>query len=61
MRGVRELLTNLGYTVLPGQITIRSAFNAFDETGEMVDVDQASRVEVLGAELARVAAKLMKQ
>jgi chromate reductase len=60
LRGVRELLTNLGYTVLPSQMTIRAAFKAFDEAGEMVDADQAKRVEALGAELATTVTKLIR-
>ncbi|MCZ6618855.1 MAG: NAD(P)H-dependent oxidoreductase [Gammaproteobacteria bacterium] len=59
LRGVRELLTNLGFTVLPSQITVRSAFKEFDETGEMVDAARAKQVEALGAELAETAAKLL--
>jgi NAD(P)H-dependent FMN reductase len=53
LRSVRELLTNLGITVLPNQMTIRSAFKAFDEAGEMLDGDQSKRVEALGAELTK--------
>ncbi len=52
LRGVRELLTNLGYLVLPNQITIRSAFKAFDDDGQFLDEAQSKRVEALGAELA---------
>jgi len=59
LRGVRELLTNPGFTVLPSQITIRGAFKAFDEAGELIDADQTKRVEALGAQLADTAAKLM--
>ncbi len=59
LRGVRELLTNLGFIVLPSQMTVRSAFKAFNEAGEMLDAAQAKRVEALGAELANTAARLM--
>lgn len=57
LRGVRELLTNLGFTVLPNQITIRQAFKAFDASGELADTAQGERVESLGAELASVTAR----
>ena len=57
LRGVRELLTNLGITVLPDQITIRSAFNAFDSAGEFLDDAQGKRVEALGADLATATAR----
>jgi NAD(P)H-dependent FMN reductase len=59
LRSVRELLTNLGVTVLPNQITIRSAFNAFDSAGEMLEETQAQRVEGLGAELASATTRLV--
>ena len=59
MRSVRELLTNLGFTVLPSQITVRSAFKEFDQAGEMVDPDKAKRAEALGAELADTASRLI--
>ncbi len=59
LRGVRELLTNLGFTVLPNQMTVRSAFKEFDEDGEMLDAARAKQVEDLGAELAQIAARLL--
>jgi chromate reductase len=55
---VRELVTNLGITVLPGQITVRSAFKAFDSEGALLDEAQAERVEALGASLAIATARL---
>ena len=57
LRSVRELLTNLGITVLPNQMTIRSAFKAFDEADEMHDNEQSKRVEALGAELTKATAR----
>ena len=57
LRGVRELLTNLGITVLPDQITIRGAFDAFDSAGEFLDDAQSKRVEALGADLATATAR----
>jgi NAD(P)H-dependent FMN reductase len=55
---MRELMTNLGFTVLPGQMTIRSAFKAFDASGELLDDSQTKRVEELGADLALATARL---
>lgn len=60
LRGVRELLTNLGFTVLPNQMTVRSAFKEFDAAGEMVDPERAKQAEALGAELARTTARLIE-
>ena len=61
LRSVRELLTNLGMTVLPNQITVRGAWKAFDEHGKLVDADQAGRIETLGAELAETTARLVRR
>jgi chromate reductase len=60
LRGVRELLTNLGFTVLPNQMTIRGAFKAFDADGKMVDAEQSKRVEELGADLATMTARFTR-
>jgi chromate reductase len=57
LRGVRELMTNLGVIVLPQQLTVRSAMKAFDAEGGMLDASQAGRVEALGAELAVAASR----
>lgn len=59
LRSVRELLTNLGMTVVTNQITVRGAWKAFDESGKLVEADQASRIEALGAELADTTARLL--
>lgn len=61
LRSIRELLTNLGMTVLPNQITVRGAFKAFDDSGKLVDADQAKRIEALGAELADTTARLVRR
>ena len=60
LRSVRELLTNVGVTVLPNQITVRSAFKAFEDSGELKDEAQAERVEALGAELVSATARLSR-
>jgi len=57
---MRELMTNLGFTVLQGQMTIRSAFKAFDAKGELLDDSQTKRVEELGADLALATARLTR-
>jgi chromate reductase len=58
--GVRALFTNLGMTVLPGQLTIRAAFKAFDDAGELLDAAQSDRVEALAGELASIASRLKR-
>ncbi len=49
---LRMLLGNLGITLLPDQIAIPSAFNAFGPDGHLVDPKQAAAVKDLGAKLA---------
>ena len=46
------LLGNLGITLLPDQITIPSAFQAFGSEGQLVDPKQETKVKALGAKLA---------
>jgi len=49
---LRMLLGNLGITLLPDQIAIPSAFQAFSPDGHLVDPKQESKVKALGAKLA---------
>jgi hypothetical protein len=46
------LLSNLGITLLPDQIAIPSAFQAFGPDGHLVDPKQEEKVKALGAALA---------
>jgi len=57
MRGLvhlRMLLGNLQVLVLPGQQTLRQAFKAFDDQGDLADERKRQAVRGLGAELVRV-------
>jgi chromate reductase len=56
LRWARELLNNLGVLVLPTQITVGSAFKAFDANGALLEAWQAKAAHALGAELAALAA-----
>jgi NAD(P)H-dependent FMN reductase len=49
---LRMLLGNLGITLLPDQIAIPSAFQAFGPDGHLVDPKQEAKVKALGAALA---------
>jgi len=49
---LRMLLGNLGITLLPDQIAIPSAFQAFGPDGQLVDPKQETKVQALGAALA---------
>ena len=49
---LRMLLGNLGITLLPDQMAIPSAFQAFGPDGHLVDPKQEEKVKALGAALA---------
>lgn len=55
---VRSILGNIGVIVLPGQIAIAKAHEAFNAEGEINDEKQRESVEKLGASLANLLAKL---
>jgi hypothetical protein len=48
----RSPLGNLGITLLPDQIAIPSAFQAFGPDGHLVDPKQKEKVKALGAALS---------
>jgi NAD(P)H-dependent FMN reductase len=56
LRWTRELLNNLGVTVLANQLTVGAAFKAFEASGALADARQAAAARALGAELAQLAA-----
>ena len=49
---LRMLLGNLGITLLPDQVGIPSAYQAFGPDGHLVDPKQEAKVKALGAALA---------
>ncbi len=51
---VRSLLAYLGMIVVPTQIGVARANEAFDESGRLKDEKQQAAVEALGAEVARM-------
>lgn len=55
---LRSLLGNVGVTVLPGQVTVRQAHEAFDDDGWLRDERQAAKATALGRELADTLRKL---
>ena len=55
---VRSILASIGVMVLPDQVAVSKAFEAFGEDGQLVDERKQTQVEKLGAELARVTALL---
>ncbi|MEO6739451.1 MAG: NAD(P)H-dependent oxidoreductase [Chthoniobacteraceae bacterium] len=56
---VRAILGNIGVTVLPDQIAVSKAYEAFAADGSLVNEKQAARVKGLGAQLARHLGKML--
>jgi chromate reductase, NAD(P)H dehydrogenase (quinone) len=56
---LRSILGNIGITVLPDQVAIGGAYQAFLDGGSLADDKQATRVKNLGATLAKHLAKLL--
>lgn len=55
---VRSILGNIGVIVLPDQVAVPRAHEAFGPDGVLLDEKQRRSVERLGSELARVLGKL---
>ncbi|HEY9620604.1 MAG TPA: NAD(P)H-dependent oxidoreductase [Crinalium sp.] len=55
---LRSILGNIRVLVLPDQIAITKAYEAFNPDGTLKDPQQQSAVEQIGAKVATVAAKL---
>ena len=56
---VRAILGNIGVMVLPDQVAVSKAHEAFAADGTLSDKSQAARVEQLGAQLARHVARML--
>lgn len=56
---VRSILGNIGVTVLPDQVAVSKAHEAFKPDGSLADEKQAARVKKLGSQLAQHLAKLL--
>jgi NAD(P)H-dependent FMN reductase len=56
---VRSILGNLGVTVLPDQVAVSKAHEAFKPDGSLADEKQAARVKKLGTHLAQHLVKML--
>ncbi len=56
---LRAILGNIGMIVLPDQIAISKAYEAFDSDGRLKDAKQQAGVEDLGKKLAETVRKLI--
>jgi NAD(P)H-dependent FMN reductase len=55
---LRAILGNIQVLVLPDQIAVIKAFEAFDENGQFKDPKQQATVEALGAKLVHTLTRL---
>jgi len=55
---LRSILASIGVLVLPDQVAVSKAYEAFGDDGQLVDAGKHAQVEKLGAELARVTKRL---
>ena len=55
---VRAILSSIGVIVLPDQVAVSKAYEAFDEQGTLKESRQQAKIEALGAGLASVLVKL---
>ncbi|MBI3639631.1 MAG: NAD(P)H-dependent oxidoreductase [Thaumarchaeota archaeon] len=55
---VRSILGNIGVIVMPDQITIAKAYEAFNEDGTLKDKKQEDQVKKIGANVAKILLKL---
>lgn len=55
---LRALLQNIGVLVLPDQVAVPKAYDAFDETGNLKDAKQQASIEALGKNVATLLQKL---
>jgi chromate reductase len=58
LRHVREILSNIGVLVLPDQVGIVKAYEAFQPDGALKDSQQRAAVEDLGRKLVEILKKL---
>lgn len=58
LSNTRDILFNLGVLVVPNQIAIAAAHQAFNEAGDLVDQDKQAAVKALGAQIADISTRL---
>ena len=57
---IRSILGNIGVIVLPDQLAVSRAFEAFDDDGQLKDEKQRARVEAIGATVAQMLGKIVE-
>ena len=56
---LRSILSNIGVIVLPDQVAIPNAYQAFDEAGQLTDKRKQASVESLGKGLTEIIRKII--
>jgi len=59
LAALRSILSNIGVIVIPTQMAISRANDAFEQDGALKDERQQAAVESVGAEVVSIAAKLL--
>jgi len=59
LRHLRDILNSLGTVVVPGQANVSNSYSAFNEKGELNDVNSQKAVSGLLAKLVDIAGKLV--
>jgi chromate reductase len=55
---IRSILGNIGVLLLPDQVAVAKAFEAFNPDGSLKDANQQASIQKLGTKLAGIAGKL---
>lgn len=55
---MRSILGNIGVMILPDQIAVARAHEAFDENNSLKDKKQEEQVKKIGANVAKILSKL---
>ncbi|MEQ1852162.1 MAG: NAD(P)H-dependent oxidoreductase [Chthoniobacteraceae bacterium] len=58
---LRSILANIGVLVLPDQVCISSAHEAFDESGKLKDERKAKQITALAKSLVNLVAKIRRE
>jgi len=56
---VRSILENIGVIVIPNQVAVANALEAFSTEGALKDKKQEDQVKKIGSDLAKILLKLI--
>jgi chromate reductase len=58
LQALRTMLTNLGVLVIPDQVTLSKAYEAFDDFGKLKDYRKAKQIAALAEKLVQTISRL---